>query len=368
MKYHVRVETGWVTSTDAGAQCGAATANSAGALEYKRVNVEVTWDGMRAGTTPIRSDTLLAPNSRINDPTLGTIVVSAENSLGGGSAGVTVNVQPSADPKGAVSVPNQGLPTDTDGCSYVLKVVPGNYDVTLTRTNYVDLTQNVTTSAKMTVTVAAGGSALAKVSFDNGAVVTSKYPTGALVPTNLQTTFSSTRSVTVLSGSNPVRLFPDSYQVIAGTYDAADCRAPDPAAWSVRADTAFGARMDPVTIAPGAAATVNVPMGTLAVANGGLSGKYITAVLQSATTGGNPGCPSPVGSNDAPLIKYTFPITPNVPNNAATIALPYGTYKLYFGNNLGDTTTNLSGTLLSILGVLIGAASQVVTVDPRYVH
>ena len=374
-KYHVRVETGWVTSTDTQAQCGAATSTGSGALEFKRIAVYVTWDGMRAGTVPIRSDTILAPNSRINDPTLGTIVISAENALGGGSAGITVNTQPSASPAGAVAVPNQGLNTDSDGCSYVLKVVPGNYDVTLTRSNYVDLAQTVT-STKLNVTVVAGGSALAKVAFDNGALITSRYPASPsatvnmLVPTNLQTTFSSTKSTTVLAGANPARVFPDSYQLVAGTYDATNCKAPDPAAWATRGDGAFGERMDPVSVAAGASATVDLPMGRVLVTVGGLKDKYITAVLQPDVSNGNPGCTSAVDANDAPLTKYTFRQTPDsTPSNTAYIALPYGTYKLYYGSSSGSTSSNLTGTPLNAAGVPIGTpATQTVVIDPRIVH
>ncbi|MGV8886075.1 MAG: type IV pilus modification PilV family protein [Microbacteriaceae bacterium] len=363
--YYVRLETGWINSTDTNAQCGAANASGAGALEYKRVNVEVTWDGMRDGTKAIRSDTLIAPNSRINDPTLGTIVVSAENALGRGSAGITVTTTPGSPANGAVPVTNQGLATDSDGCSYVLKVVPGNYNVTLTRTNYIGLNQ-VVGSITANVTVVAGGSALAKVSFDASAAVTARFPAGSMVPSNLQVTYSSTYGDTILANSNPTRVYPTAYQLIAGTYDPTGCKAPDPAAWPVRAaDGAFGARIDPVSLAAGSSTNIDVPVGVVTVTNGSLNGKFITAVLQPSATGGNPGCSAPVGADDAPFTKYTFN---KATANTANLALPYGTYKLYFGTTSGATTTNLVGSLLSNLGIPLGTANQTVTVDPRMVY
>jgi prepilin-type N-terminal cleavage/methylation domain-containing protein len=360
--YRIRLETGWVTSADSNAQCGAAAATGAGALEYKRINVEVTWDGMRAGTTPIRSDTIIAPNSRINDPTLGTIVVFAENSLGKGSAGITVNTQPSSNPAGATAVAQQGLATDTDGCSYVLKVVPGNYDVTLTRSGYIDRDQN-RGSTTGNVTVVAGGTALAKLSFDSEAIVSSTFPASAMVPTNLQTTYSSTLITKVLTG-NPAYLFPDKYQLIAGTFDATGCKSPDPAAWATRSDGAFASRMDSVSLISGTNGAVAVPMGSISVSNTALNGKYITAVIQASVSGGDPGCATPTSSTDTAFPKYSFG---TATSNTVKIALPYGTYKLYYSTTQGGTNNSLTGTLLSALGVSIGSANQQVTVDPRVV-
>ena len=362
-KYFVRLETGWVNSTDALAQCGAANATGASALEYKRVNVEVTWDGMRDGTKAIRSDTIIAPNSRINDPTLGTIVISAENALGSGSSGITVTTTPVSG--GAVPVSAQGLPTDSDGCSYVLKVVPGNYNVTLTRNNYIGLEQ-VLGTATANVSVVAGGSALAKLSFDSAATVTSAFPAGAMVPTNLQTTFSSTYGDISLGNGNPAKVYPAAYQLIAGTFEATNCKSPDPSAWPTRGgDGAFGERMDPVSIPAGGSATVPLPMGVVSLNNPSANGKFITAVLQTTGANGDPGCVSPTGANDLPFTKYTFAKTTAA---AFKIALPYGTYKLYYGSNAGETTSNLVGTLLNNLGLPIGTAVQTITVDPRFVH
>ena len=367
--YYIRLETGWVNSTDANAQCGAANATGAGALEYKRVNVEVTWDGMRDGSRAIRSDTIIAPNSRINDPTLGTIVVSAENALGRGSSGITVTTTVGTPANGAAPISVQGLPTDSDGCSYVLKVVPGNYNVTLTRTNYIGLDQKLG-SITASVTVVAGGSALAKVSFAESASVSARFPTGSIVPTNLQVTYSSTYSDTVLDNTNPTRVYPTGYQLIAGTYEATGCKSPDPAAWPLRtADGAFGARMDPITLTSGTATTVDVPVGlvTATVPNSGTgSTRYVTAVLQPTGAAGDPGCSSPRGADENPFTKYTFPAV----SKGATVklALPYGTYKLYYGTTAGATTTNLLGSLLDVLGLPIGATNQTVTVDPRIVH
>lgn len=357
--YHVDVDTGWVTSKDNNAQCGAAAASNAGALEYKRVNVEVTWDGMRKGTTPVRSDTLIAPNTRLNDPTLGSVLVRVQDSYGNPVPGIEVTTTPAG--AGAAVVPQQGLPTDSEGCSYVLKVVPGNYTVKLTKLGYVDQAQT-NGSSSTSVTVAAGGSGVANFQFAKGATITARYPAGAMIPTNLQTTFSTTYGDKVMS-TNPVVVHPfdKGYQLVAGALATnGTCKSPDPAAWPVGAGGAIGTRADPLIVEPGALATIDLALGRVLVTKSGLSGKTMTAVLQNAAVaGGDPGCTTPSDSAGNLIVRYTFA---SASSNTVTLALPYGTYKLYFNGS-----NNLDGTVLNSAGTPVGTASQVVTIDPRVI-
>ena len=368
-RYYIYLDAKWVNDEDSTSQCGAAAATGNTALKYKRINVTVTWDGMRPGTTLVRSDTVISPNTRINEPTLGSIVIAVGDELDSPQSGIASTTTPTVQSGNtAAAVTAQGLATDADGCSYVLKVVPGTYDVKLTKTGYVDVYQAANTSSTAVVSVVAGGTALARFTFDNGALITSTYPSGAMIPTNLQTTFSTTFADKVMSGANPQRVFPfgAGYQLIAGTVnDNGACKSPDPAAWPIRSDGAVATRPDPVTIAPGSAASVPVALGKVAVSAGGLGGKYITAVIQTAGANGDPGCATPKDSASAALTAYKFG---TASTNSTVIALPFGTYKLYYGNSAGLLTNALAGSPYNADGTPSGAtATTTVTLDPRLV-
>src|SRR5690606_5716588 len=111
----------WVSDPNSTLQCGASASGEK--LRYKKVNVRVTWDGMRGASAPVQSDTVINPRERINDPLKGTILVSVLKSDGTGSSGVTVT----APPTYATAAP----PTDSRGCSFALKVLPNTYTVKL---------------------------------------------------------------------------------------------------------------------------------------------------------------------------------------------------------------------------------------------
>lgn len=375
--YHLTRDAAWVTNNNADAQCGAAGGTSAGgSLEFKRVNVEVTWDGMRAGTTPVRSDTLIAPNSRINDPTLGTIVVSVQSASGSGMQGITVTAAPaSVTGNTAAAVTQTILPTDIQGCSYVLKVVPGTYVVTITKTGYVDIDQNQN-SANRTVSVTAGTSVSAGFQFDQGATYTAnynaKYNSPILRPSNLSTTFVTTYG-NYLSPTAARLLHPwgSGYLAIAGapaattTAPNSGCLSPDPANWPIRNDNAVGSRDASATAAPGGAASLDVSMGLVKLSS--VKDKYVTAVpeVSSASTD-DPGCASQaVGPSGAGYQTYSFG---KMANDSPTIALPFGSYKIYTSSN-PQTATSLGSVLGSILPILgtNPVNNKVVTLDPRLV-
>ncbi len=228
--FHVTRQTGWVSDPSSDFDCGG---GAGGTLRYKRVNIEVTWDGMRPGTEPVRSDTVIDPKEKINDPSKGTILVSVIGADGEGVAGVTVT----ATPKFAGGSAPSSVLTDVQGCAYLLKVVPGgDYDVKVTKTGHIDSAQNATST--LTVGVAAGASASAGFQYDRAATFTARYHTNTTEPnvkraTNLQTSFVSTYGTHVadgaVSGANRVfslHPFSSGYSVFAGT-----CKAADPAEW-----------------------------------------------------------------------------------------------------------------------------------------
>lgn len=370
--YYVSVRTGWVTSSNSSAQCGASgTSTGNGSLDFKRVNVSVKWKGMRSNAKPVRSDTLISPNSRINDPNLGTILVTVLTATGTGSAGIKVSAtKNSAAGNTAVTPAVPPLDTDNQGCSYVLKVTPGKYDVKIEKPGYVDVDQIVGSVTRL-VEVKAGQASSVGFQFDAPGLINPQYApgiAGVILPTALPTTYVSTYGL-VLKDKGQVGLhpFPSGYQVFAGSFvgpttaKPEGCKSPDPAAWSTpRADGALGVR-EPGVIPVGGAATATpapVPMGLVSVSN--MNNQFITAVSATPTAGsGDPGCSIPYTLN--------FPKLTN--GSATTLALPFGTWKLTSGNSqTASTSTALSATILSPSGVPLGTpASSTVTLDPRKV-
>lgn len=364
--FRLRRETNWIPSTGVDASCG----SGGGQLRYKRVNVTVTWDGMRAATSPVRADTLITPGSRINDPELGSILVSVITAAGTGSAGVTVTAVPSSPANGAIPITETIKPTDAEGCTYVLKVTPGNYDVTVSRAGYVDIKQAATSTS--IVGVGKGTAASAAFQYDKAGVITASYASNApagttLIPTSLETTLRNTYGLfnsvaTTNARSKTFNMHPfDSYEVFSGRYVAptetsAGCVSADPSAWTTpaAADGAVGPAPSTVT----STGSVNVSMGVLTVLN--LNGSYLKAVSQAYAPGdGAAGCGTSATG------QMTYVIGP-LSTNAAQIALPYGAWLLSSGNAATQTTVVPASSLAKVSRADI-AGTGVVTLDPRVV-
>ena len=369
VRYYVKRSTAWITSTDADSQCGAAGNTVGGSLEYKRVNVTVTWDGMRPGTTPVRSDTLIAPIDRINQVGLGTIVASVQLASGLASKDITVSATPSAvSGNNAAAITETILPTDAQGCSYILKVVPGSYDVKITRSGYIDVDQNLNSVTKMVV-VTAGASVSAGFQFDSASTFTADYAAAnteaALIPTNMKTTFVSTYGTVVsTTASKQLHPFPSGYTAIAGKYAAPTmvddgCLSSDPSAWPTRLiDGAIGLRQAPATASPGGLATADVSLGFVNVT--GVGNKFLSAVQQASALGtDDPGCE---------LVEtYRFAKTTS---SSVNLGLPYGSWLIYQSSNsnsLGSVVSSVSPIRGGLLGSGGTVVNQVVTLDPRVV-
>ncbi len=362
--YHLVRKTSWVLSGNS-TGCG----TGGGTLQYKQSNVSVTWDGMNPATPPVVANTVISPASRINDPTLGTLIVSVLSAAGTGNSGITVTATPTAvagnTARALTVVPG---PTDADGCSYILKVTPGSYDVTVSRTNYVSDSEDLGSQTK-TTGVAAGSSASIGFQFDLAGNFSTSYATNytastPLLPTNLDTTYINTFKtwVTTAPTSNPAQLHPYTvgYQVIAGRYIAtsagpSSCLSVDPAAWTtVAADGATGQRQPAVTAAPGGTASVGVNMGVVSL-SGVSSGSYVTAVSQASAPGtDDPGC--------AQTMTYRFPKV-----GGSVLALPFGSWQLYSGSSSGAKTTALTATNVQALTRGSISTTGIITLDPRVV-
>ncbi|HQY33853.1 type II secretion system protein [Actinotalea sp.] len=373
--FHIHRETQWVSDPGLDLECG----SGGGTLRYKRVNVTITWDNMRSSTDAVRADTIIDPQERINDPTKGTILVSVLNSQGSGSSGVTVGATVGSPANGATALATAPSPTDSEGCSYILKVVPGNYDVTVSRSGYVDDRHAATAST--TVSVIANQSTTVQFQYDRAATVTASYATtspvpGTRIPANVATTYlggvdpyvaQPTIDTTVTTRTLPMHPIASGYQAFAGT-----CVAADPEAWPDGTDLASqpisGVREPAFTTVPGGTAATNVPMGVVTVTLGGSAGgrqlRATSTTGQAATE--DPGC-------GATPVVYSFGNTAatRLPGSGTmTVALPFGSWYLEsYNGSSWVRVTQAQLTLVTTTGrsETAGGANGVVTFDPRVV-
>ncbi|MCR2819897.1 carboxypeptidase regulatory-like domain-containing protein [Microbacterium sp. zg.Y1090] len=351
--FHVRVRTQWVAAggTTASCEAGAAVAS----LAYKHVSIEVTWDNMREGAQPVYSDTHITPKTKINDPSLGTVLVGVLDSAGSGVAGATVSLSPSGGVAAAT--------TDSDGCAYLLKVPAGTYTVTAEKTGFISERQVEKPQASVPVT--AGGSSRVSFALERQTRFDVTYAPdaapGVRLPTELTTTFISTygafaQNLTGNARTKAHSLYPvpSGYSVLAGDYaeapdnPGASCLAPDPGQW-IAEPGKVGVRPDPVAGAPGGAVAAAVPMGEIRIPALPASGNNLKAVY----VGGGPGDPGCAAG-----MTYRFG---SVAGGSATIALPYGTWQLFRG------TASAQATPVTGITVLSGgtASGSTVVLDPR---
>lgn len=361
--YTVRRDTLWYNSAGGEDPCGAGSGN----LQYVVVNVSVAWSGMN-GSTSVSADTVVAPTSKINDPAFGTIAVRVTDSAGAGVQGATVAAAPAAEPGTALSIEGSIAPTDKDGCAFVLKAAPGNYDVTVSKTGYVDVEQE--TAPVVTVKVTAGTATSALITYDVAAKVTLSYAapgvTGTVsVPSNLRSSLLSTFGIASVSAGSNRLLFPFSSGYIpyvgalAGAPTAAPaCKSIDPTLWPAGTDGTTpigGVAPEVIAVQPGASSTVVLPVGAVRISNttssawSGLRAERMTPPSGSP----DPGCalsPSEV------LTLANVPQSSNL-----TVLLPHGTWKI---TRAASSTTRT--TVTSVVTLTRGTAtSGVITLDPR---
>jgi prepilin-type N-terminal cleavage/methylation domain-containing protein len=362
----------WVSDPDVDQRCGI----GGGILRYKRVNVTVGWTGMTSGTPSVHADTLIDPGVRINDPDLGTVLISVTDSGGNPVAGATVKVTPASPADGAETLDAQPAVTDSEGCTYALKVDPGNYDVVVSKSGYIDVTQNATPSTLVSVKKSSATAAM--TTLDLGGTFpldyTTNYADPVQVPTNLDVSFVSTYGTSLATGApNSVTRFPfpAGYEVLAGIYnDPADpaksCKAVDPREWVAGTtdgvNYADGVPVAPVATVPGGtAATADVGMGVAGVPipnRSGGSSWYLYAVSQSTgpAGSGNPGCDIPMTYQFGKYSEYSDDLD---------FTLPYGSWIFYTASNSSGYDSQVVSASTMHFHTNAHVSGNVVTFDPR---
>lgn len=367
--YTITKSVGWVNSTGAASDCG----SGGGILQNKTLNVSVSW----GGRSPVQASTLLAPAGPINDPTTGTIIVHVVTASGAALSGVPVAAKPdtTVSPNSAAAVPTAPDPTDADGCSYVLKVVPGTYVVTVGKAGDGRISSKQVQAPSAQTTVTAGQSSVVDVQYDAAATpvltLAPGAPLGTLFPSTLPMTYAPqgdaySPTVTpmttsgVTTATTPLFPYVSGYSVFAGKYVPTGggqpaCLSVDPGQWvNPNASGNVGQRPAAVSVSPGSTGTVAMPLVTITT-----SSKWLVAVSAvAAATIGDPGC--------ATGMSLAFPQSAG---GSATIALPYGTWKLYALSNKTDALTSSALVDKSKIALPTGSPAftdaNTFTLDPR---
>lgn len=367
--YTIERNTEWVTSSGLDIPCGA---GGTGNMEYKRVNVRVTWDTRMEITQPVSSDTVLAPDGRINDPSLGTIMVSVKGAAGTGTAGVGVTITPTS---GGAALDTQPAATNARGCTYALKVEPGTYSVALAKSGHIGADQS--TAPTSSVTVTAGGTVSASFDFDLAATLGLVYGSGSSsnrYATNNETTFVNTYGTYYVSGtSSSVRLYPyGGYTAIAGHYIAPNsdgtggCRAVDPSEWTAATisgtNLGDGIASAPIAANPGGIVSDTVRSGIVRV-NSIPRTSYVTAVSVSAPVlAGQPTC------EEGMTYRFGREASSGSGTSSRDLVLPFGTWRLYYGSSSGSTATAIPAAGIEPLTNVLTTdtvSAGTVTLDPR---
>ncbi|MGO4592872.1 prepilin-type N-terminal cleavage/methylation domain-containing protein [Leifsonia sp. 2TAF2] len=373
--YTVTRAAGWLTNTGAASDCG-----TSGLLQNKTLNVSVTWSGMRSGATPVQASTLLAPAGPINDPSTGTIIIHARGADGSGVGGVPIAVAPDStvSPNTATTVSPAPPATDIDGCSYILKVIPGTYVVTIGAAGDGRISTDQKNPIKLSVPVTAGQSSVIDKQYDSAATpkltLSPGAPANTMFPTNLPVTYLpqgdpytvqvvKTTVANVTTTSTPLFPFASGYQAFAGTYVAVGtsggspvCLSSNPSKWVIPNATGHVGQLQdpPIAVDPGSTGIVPMPRVTITT-----SSKWLVAVNAVSTTPGDPGC-------TATGLRLNFAQSGG---NSAIIALPYGSWKLYALSNQNDSLTTSALVDSSKIALPAGSpaftGSNIFTLDPR---
>nr|WP_158270297.1 type II secretion system protein [Mycetocola zhujimingii] len=375
--YTINRRTSWFNGTQDGGACAATDSGVGGALQYKQINVLVTWPNMTDPDSGVRADTLLAPESKINDPKLGTILVQVTNTNGGVSG---IDVDATAEGDGAKTLTEPKAPTDAEGCTYLLRVTPGKYKVQISESGYVN-EKNIPKPTQL-VPVVAGGTSSARFTFDkSGSVKVTFKPDGSAsglrFPKPPPTSFVGTYGITApeaassssTSDSATYKVFPSGgYSIVAGyhgngTSDESTCDSVNPSLWeavTVGEKIYEGFESPVVPSVPGSTSNVDVPTAAVTVTNSTTFAgtKIVAKSVEPPSATPTPSCAEPMTLTfDGAIAKGA----------SANLALPYGAWTIAIVNSSSNQklpTSSFSAWTGELSGVHGG---DVLLLDPRRV-
>jgi prepilin-type N-terminal cleavage/methylation domain-containing protein len=307
--YTVTQDVVWTAPGNTTSSCNVPTGG--GTLAYKRVTVTITWLDM-GGVAPVTSQTLLTPPSGSYDPNEGHVLVQVFDRDAAPLAGQTVSL---TGPETA------SQPTTAEGCTFFAYLEPGDYDVSLNTTGYVD--RQGGQPALQTIAVQAGQISNLQFDYDRASTLSLSLaaPSSSAIPAGLPLTVANS-NLTVgtmtfpesSTGSGTPRtvrpLFPYSsgYQVWSGS-----CADADPASWT------GGSRPAPLASNPGGTTPGSVALDAVdvTVRRTSVTGTRVANATVSGIHAAGTGCTA------------GLTLTPTTRTNTSgqlRLALPYGTW------------------------------------------
>jgi prepilin-type N-terminal cleavage/methylation domain-containing protein len=307
--YTVTQDVAWTAPGNTTSSCNVPTGG--GTLAYKRVTVTITWPDMGA-VAPVTSQTLLTAPSGSYDPNKGHALVEVFDRNAAPLAGQTVTL---TGPETATQ------PTTAEGCVFFAYLEPGDYDVTLNTSGYVD--RQGAQPAVQTVSVQAGQVSNLQFDYDRAATLQLGLvaPSGATIPAGIALTVANSNlTVGTLSfpesstGTGVTRtvrpLFPyaSGYEVWTG-----DCADADPSSFP------GGSRAAAVASNPGATTTGTAVLDAVNVVVRRTTGTAVSNATVSAVHAPATGCTA----------GETLTTTTRTNSSGQLrLALPYGTWTI----------------------------------------
>ena len=327
--YTIRSSASWVTDETGVEGCASETdpdylpgdgTTSGSAANYLRIASEVTWPGIRID--PVTVESIVGPPAGSFRTDLGSLAVHVRDRNGDGVQGVTVSL---AGAQSHVDVTNQ------QGCVLWGYLPVGNYDVTISRSGYVD--PAAVSQPSKEVGVAGEATSTTVFDYDAGGRIQADYETllgGEPAPANATVFTAVTSHLTVplppIGDGAPhgsytsglVYPFTDPYGVYAG-----DCAGADPVTYGQPAQLAL--------VEPGA--TTAVPMRLPPVDLRALhDGRPVSGATARFTATGS-GC------------SAAYARTTGSDGYLTDRALPYGEYAVCVQATIIGTTYAASGTV-----------------------
>ncbi|AXV06456.1 hypothetical protein DVS28_a1765 [Euzebya pacifica] len=313
--YDVTIDLDYVDVENGGGTSCNASSTPGSDLDYVVADIAVTWP--RAAGGPARTSSIITPNVGDLDPDKGQIAVTVLDRDAVGAPFRTVRHDAQSPASGFGS-----QRTTSQGCAYFVNVAPGQYDVSLDDSGYVDLEGNQLSEQTTTVTAsttsplefvydeaasidvtpvpAVSSPAAPLVAADQGYTVTNTY-----LGTDQRKEFPGTGHPREIEGLFP---FDAGYGLYAGLCPAA-------------APVANGAPNAPVVaVDPGDRSDTDLAM-------------HVVRVL------GSPGSPVTAFMDDAAASCTETLDFGTMPGNGQLIVLmPYGTWRMTVGSESEQTT------------------------------